>query len=114
DFYPTFESCNEVTSKVESQNCFTDKIKMAVLDELKGKTLIRSNPKADTIQLQLHIDQNGNTQLTNISISETTASKNPELQNWLRHTIQNLPKAYPAQKRSVPVNLDVKLPIVLK
>ncbi|WP_127844331.1 hypothetical protein [Psychroflexus aestuariivivens] len=114
DFYPTFSSCSDVTSKTESLNCFKTTVETSIIQGLKNKNLIRSNPEADTLRLHLYVDQFGNTQITNIDISETTAMKNPELRFWLQQSIQNLPKAYPAQKRSVPVNLKVKLPIILK
>lgn len=114
DFYPTFESCGSVTSKTESLNCFKNTIKTSIQQGLINKNLIRSNPEADTLRIHLQVDQYGNTQIKNIDISETTGAKNPELQDWLQQCIQNLPKAYPAQKRSVPVNLEVKLPIILK
>jgi len=114
DFYPTFAYCEEVTSKVESLTCFKQTIKTSITESLTKRNLTRTNPKADTVSLHIYVDRSGNTRIKTIDISETTATKNPKLKQWLEESIQDLPQAYPAQKRSVPVSLEVKLPIILK
>ncbi|SDG64040.1 hypothetical protein [Psychroflexus sediminis] len=114
DFYPTFQNCGVVTSKEESKACFETQIKKAVSNRLKQQQIITSTSAQDTVILELFITEKGEARLETISISDEISSRNPDLGNWLKEAISQLPEVYPAQKRSVPVPLRTELPIILK
>lgn len=114
DFYPTFQNCGVVTSKQESKACFETEIKKAISNRLSQQQIMTSNTAQDTLILELFISEEGNISIKNIKIPSNISSQNPELKNWLKESISDLPEIYPAQKRSVPVSLRTELPIVLK
>jgi hypothetical protein len=114
DFYPTFKGCGVITSKEESKNCFETEIKEAINHRLSQHQIITTNTAQDTIILELFISTAGKTELQSITMPDTISAQNPKLKNWLHAVVSDLPEFYPAQKRSVPVALKTKLPIILK
>ena len=114
DFYPTFKSCKEVTSKAQSKICFETEITKTILQRLEQEQIITSLDSQDTIILELMISSKGKTKLNTIKISNSISSQNPQLKFWLEEAISKLPELYPAQKRSVPISLRTELPIILK
>lgn len=113
DLYPTFQTCETVTSKVESKVCFETEMKNAIHNYLSKKEIVTFNTTQDTLVLSLFISVNGEIKLKNIKLSQDIASENQELDTWLNEAIEKLPEIYPAQKRSVPISLNAELPIVL-
>jgi hypothetical protein len=114
DFYPTFQNCGVITSKEESRTCFETEIRKAIGDRLNQQRVLTSNTAQDTILLELFISAEGEASIKDLSISEQVSNQNPNLEKWLKEAISQLPEVYPAQKRSVPVPLSTKLPIILK
>ncbi|NEV93963.1 hypothetical protein G3567_07365 [Psychroflexus sp. YR1-1] len=114
DFYPTFQNCGLVTSKEESKVCFETQIKQAVSNRLSQQQILTSKSAQDTVILELFITEEGEALLKTISISDELSAQNPDLDDWLKEAISELPDLYPAQKRSVPVPLRSELPIILK
>lgn len=114
DFYPTFEDCGVVTSKLESKTCFEAQIRETVRHRLSQQQIITTKKSPDTVILKLSITKEGEAQIKNIKVSEEISSQNPQLTDWLQDAISKLPEVYPAQKRGVPVPLDTQLPIILK
>ena len=114
DFYPTFDSCGSVTSKEESKSCFEKTIKTSIENKLLKEKVITSKHSQDTVMIALFISAKGETEIKDLQIPDQVLEKNPELQDWLTEVITALPKVYPAQKRSVPVDLQTQLPIILE
>ncbi|WP_019039685.1 hypothetical protein [Psychroflexus tropicus] len=114
DFYPTFTTCGIITSKQESKSCFENQIKKTIRDRLEKVELITSVQTKDTLIVKLFISSNGDTRIDGFKIQDELRDKNPEIKNWLREAISELPEIFPAQKRSIPVSLHAQIPILIK
>jgi hypothetical protein len=114
DFYPTFQTCETVTSKQESKTCFETEVKASVYNRLSQEEIITFNQEQDTVILELSISKKGEATMDVLKIPEGISSNNPQLNLWLKEAIDNLPELYPAQKRGVPVALRTQLPILLE
>jgi len=114
DFYPTFQTCGVVTSKLDSKVCFEDKVKSSISSRLNQKVVSTYDEIQHTILVDLFINAKGKTSIQQVVIPDQVTLKNPQISSWLEEAIFQLPKTYPAQKRGVPVALHTRIPIILK
>lgn len=115
DEYPAFEECQKETELVAARNCFETAVAKNIYAYLEKQQPVVSNSIDDTIYIYLEVTKKGKPEIDSISaIDSTVTNQLPKIENWLRESIDSLPKIYPASKRGIPVSTAFKMPIVIK
>lgn len=68
----------------------------------------------DTVWLYLSISELGDLTIEKAQIPDTIASQLPQLEGWLKDSLDSLPKIIAAHKRGIPVKTSFKMPVVVK
>lgn len=114
DVYPSFENCDEVSSKSDKKSCFENTLITQINQNLAKQVLVVSQPVNDTIILTLNCSNTGKLTINDLIIKEETRQQIQNLDSIILSSFDSLPTLYPAIKRSQPVATEFKLPIVLK
>ncbi|WP_299339026.1 hypothetical protein [uncultured Psychroserpens sp.] len=114
DEYPVFESCDSTSGKENKKVCFENTLRNILNKNLAKHQIIVSEDINDTVKLYITIDNKGDFVINDIISSELTKAQIPELDSLLRHSLDSLPKIYPAIKRSQYVTSKFMLPVVIK
>jgi hypothetical protein len=114
DEYPAFEACKNETGLAAAKNCFERMVANTIYSFLASQQPVVSESINDTIFLYLEITKEGKPQIDSMAIDSTITKQLPEIQSWLRQSIDSLPKIYPANKRGIPVSTMFKMPVVVK
>ncbi len=113
DEYPTFTVCDTFMGQRAKRECFERGLTENFHAFLASKILVFDHKIEDTIWLNLTITANGNAELTNIQIPDSLCAQVPKMKQWLRQSMDSLPKIYPAIKRGIPVKTAFKMPVVI-
>ncbi|WP_178987226.1 hypothetical protein [Winogradskyella schleiferi] len=113
DTYPTFSSCDALTTKEESKACFQNTLITNVNQFLKAQNIVVSNDVNDTIRLNIKIDNYGALAIESIKIQPETIQEIPEIDSLLRQSLKSIPKIYPAIKRGQQVTTAFQLPVIV-
>lgn len=114
DVYPTFENCEEASTKSDKKYCFENVLIKHINQNLANQVLVVSESINDTILLTLNCSNTGELTINHLKIKETTRQQIQNIDSIILSGFDSLPKLYPAIKRSQPVATEFKLPIVLK
>ena len=114
DKYPLFENCDETLSREQQKQCFENGFNQHFLNSLQLQPLVVHENLNDTIKVQLLIGKDGEVSILQIKKSKKIAQQIPEIDTLIAHSVETLPKVYPALKRNIPVNMKIQLPIILK
>jgi hypothetical protein len=114
DTFPTFSSCDSITSKEDSQACFQNTLVQNVNAFLQSQNLVVDNDINDTIKLKLIIDNKGILVVDTIELNPETEYQIPEIDSLLRQSLKEIPKIYPAIKRGQQVTTVFELPVIVK
>jgi hypothetical protein len=114
DTYPTFDSCDSITDKAESKDCFQNTLIGHVTQYLQSQNIVVSKDVDDVLSIQLVIDRNGNLEVESIDAKPETLEQIPEIDSLLRESLKNIPKIYPALKRGQQVSTAFKLPVIIR
>ena len=114
DAFPLFPNCKSIPSRDKQQVCFQLEMSQHIYASLKKYSLNATDAISDTVIVKLKVNSNGETSLTNLSISSQTKQLLPEFDSILEVSIQKLPTLEPAIKRNMPVSTEFILPIILK
>ncbi|MCL6219500.1 hypothetical protein [Zunongwangia pacifica] len=115
DEYPAFEECQQETELIAARNCFETAVAKNIYAYLEQQQPVVSKSIDDTIYIYLEVTKTGKPEIDSISaIDSTVTNQLPKIENWLRESIDSLPKIYPASKRGIPVSTAFKMPIVIK
>ncbi|MFT5846637.1 hypothetical protein [Psychroserpens sp.] len=114
DEYPSFESCDANSDKVRKKACFENTLRQILNENLSQYTIIVSEEIHDTVKLNISIDSKGVFVINDIICKEITRKEIPQLDSLLRHSLNALPKIYPAIKRSQQVKTQFSLPVIIK
>lgn len=112
--YPTFESCENLTDQQERYNCFQNELQSNFQRQLSNKTMIVESEINDTVWLYLSISELGDLTIDDAKIPDTIASQLPQLEVWLKDSLDSLPKIIAAHKRGIPVKTSFKMPVIVK
>ena len=112
--YPTFASCNGLNDQQARYACFKAELKRNFQQQLSQKTIIVETELDDTIWLHLSISDKGELKIDAAEIPDTIATQLPELELWLKDSLDSLPKITAAYKRGIPVKTAFKMPVVVK
>ncbi|MGC1472030.1 MAG: hypothetical protein WA775_05520 [Psychroserpens sp.] len=114
DEYPTFTSCDSTSGKIEQKHCFETTLRRILNTNLAKHHIMVTSEIHDTIHLKITINNKGVFFIDSIQSSVMTKSEIPQLDSLLRHSLSNLPKIYPAIKRSQQVTTQFSLPVIIK
>ncbi|MFB9056279.1 hypothetical protein ACFFU9_05930 [Mariniflexile ostreae] len=114
DTYPTFSTCDSVSSKLEKDHCFETILTHHIHSYLLNETIIVSQDIDDTIILDFQVSKDGTLTLLNSKIDSVTLQEIPNIKSLLRSSLDSLPEVFPAIKRGQHVNTQFKLPIIIK
>ncbi|WP_340064961.1 hypothetical protein [Ascidiimonas aurantiaca] len=121
DRFPFFENCDEMADKQEQQNCFEITFSNHVINALNKKRLPVEREINDTVFLELRIDHEGKVNILTLEQDEYIKQSIPELERILKEVLRELPKIYPAVKKTtsdndtqmVTVATRFRLPVVI-
>jgi hypothetical protein len=114
DEYPTFDSCDTALDRANRRLCFENTLGTILNEKLSQYTIVVSEKIHDTVQLKIRIDSKGILVVNDVESKSTTRKAIPQLDSLLRHSLDTLPKIYPAIKRSQQVTTEFSLPVIIK
>lgn len=114
DEYPAFEDCQNLTNLTEAKNCFERKVSSTIYSFLSSQQPVVTESINDTLFIYLEITKEGRAQIDSMRVDTTITNQLPEIRNWVRQSLDSLPKIYPASKRGIPVSTVFKMPVVVK
>ncbi|UOB19086.1 hypothetical protein [Abyssalbus ytuae] len=114
DKYPLFENCDETASKTVQKDCFQTTLINYILNELSYQRIEVRRNLNDTVNVKLLISNEGKVSILEIQKSAVINQQIPQLDEYIKVAIENLPVIYPALKRDIPVATKFNLPIILK
>jgi hypothetical protein len=114
DEYPAFENCKSITDLTKARGCFEATVANSIYAYLSKQKPIVTHPIDDTLFLYLEISKSGKPVVDSIRVDSVVAYQLPELEQWVRQSVDSLPKIYPAIKRGIPVSSVFKMPILIK
>lgn len=114
DEYPAFEDCQNLTDLAEAKNCFERKVSNTIYSFLASQQPVVTESINDTLFIYLEITKEGKAQIDSIRVDTTVTNQLPKIKDWVRQSLDSLPKIYPASKRGIPVSTVFKMPVVVK
>jgi hypothetical protein len=114
DQYPAFEECRELMESDAAKACFGNKVASYFYARLEAKQPVVTESIDDTLYLYLRISEKGIPAIDSMEVDSLVVAQLPEIKNWLKQSVDSLPKIYPASKRGIPVMTKFKMPIVIQ
>ncbi len=114
DEYPAFATCDSAASKIDRKTCFEETLHSHINSRLSDTLIIVPEAIDDTVLINFQISEKGVLSITEINIDQELDSRIPTLDSLLFHSIEGLPRIYPAIKRGQQVRTQFKIPIVIK
>ncbi|CAM4331212.1 hypothetical protein [Gillisia hiemivivida] len=114
DEYPAFENCKNITELEKARDCFESTVANSIYAYLVKQQPIVTQSIDDTLFLYLEISKSGKPVVDSIRVDSVVTYQLPELDKWVRQSVDSLPKIYPAIKRGIPVSSVFKMPIIIK
>lgn len=114
DEYPAFEKCKNLPDLSKARGCFEATVAKSIYAYLAKQAPIVTQPIDDTLFLYLEISKTGRPIVDSIRVDTMVTNELPELDSWVRQSVDSLPKIYPAIKRGIPVSSVFKMPILIK
>ncbi|SDK89449.1 hypothetical protein SAMN04488034_101821 [Salinimicrobium catena] len=114
DQYPAFEECRELMESDAAKTCFGNKVANYFYARLEAKHPVVTESIDDTLYLYLRISEKGIPAIDSMEVDSLVVAQLPEIKNWLKQSVDSLPKIYPASKRGIPVVTKFKMPIVIQ
>lgn len=111
DTPPSFDVCNSFIDKKEKTDCFRKTIHQEISKSLLSENIQVKKTIDETVNVVITIHSNKNITLKKIEASKKLYEQIPEFKEMIQKAIRNLPKVYPAIKRSIPVTSEYRLPI---
>ncbi|GMN11535.1 hypothetical protein MTsPCn9_25870 [Croceitalea sp. MTPC9] len=113
DQYPLFENCDENATKEAQRNCFQVTMLSyfaTAFDDLEFEVEKDIN---DTLHIDFLIDEHGFMTVLEIQEKDNVNKVLPQLKEEFSKRLNDLTTVAPALKRSTPVSVKFRLPIVL-
>ena len=114
DEYPSFATCDSIEDQEARYQCFKTELALNFQRQLSNKTIIVESELNDTIWLYLSITELGDLSIDRTEIPDTIAVQLPELERWLKDSLDSLPQISAANKRGIPVKTAFKMPVIVK
>lgn len=114
DEYPAFDNCRNITEIELARECFESTVAGSVNSYLSRQEPIVTEAIDDTVFVHLEISKTGVPTIESIDADSLTTSQIPELELWLKQSIDSLPRIHPASKRGIPVSSVFVMPVMIK
>lgn len=114
DEYPAFDNCRNITEIEKARECFESTVASSVNAYLARREPIVTEAIDDTVFVHLEISKTGVPTIESIEADSLVSNQIPDLQLWLKQSIDSLPRIHPASKRGIPVSSVFIMPIVIK
>src|SRR5690606_577956 len=114
DEYPAFEHCRNITDIDKAKECFESTVAASVNNYLSRQEPIVTEAIDDTVFVHLEISKTGVPTIDSIDADSLVTSQIPELQLWIKQSIDSLPRIHPASKRGIPVSGVFIMPVMIK
>src|SRR5680860_83659 len=92
DEYPAFENCKNITDFTKARGCFEATVANSIYAYLSKQHPIVTQPIDDTLFLYLEISKFGKPVVDSIRVDSIVSFQLPELDNWVRQSVDSLPK----------------------
>ena len=113
DEYPTFSVCDETSTKIQQKKCFENTLTSFIMSQLANEMIIVTKNINDTITITFQISDKGKLSVKDIKSSDLIKEQIPRMDTLLIESLKDLPKIFPAIKRSQQVKTEFKLPVVI-
>ena len=113
DEYPSFDSCDSISGKLNKKHCFENTLRNILNTNLAELNIVVNEDVNDTIVLKITIDNQGVFTINEIISNAQTQSQIPGIDSLLMQSFDDLPKIYPAIKRSQQVTTQFNLPVIV-
>ena len=114
DEYPAFENCRDQKELAAARNCFENRITRTIYAYLSAQKPVVTESIHDTMFLYIEVSKKGEAKIDSVQIDTMVTRQLPDMEQWLRESLDSLPKIYPASKRGIPVSSVFKMPVVVK
>jgi len=113
DQYPTFETCDDDNNYEGNKTCFESIFTTHIFEVLKDSDMAFLDSENDTILVNFLVSKKGQITISNLYASQLSEVSIQNLNEILSASLLELPKLYPAIKRSQHVQTVFQLPIIL-
>lgn len=113
DQYPTFETCDDDNNYEGNKTCFESIFTTHISEVLKDSDMAFLDSENDTILVNFLVSKTGEITISNLYASQLSEVSIQNLNEILSASLLELPKLYPAIKRSQHVQTIFQLPIIL-
>ncbi len=113
DEYPTFSVCDKASTKTQRKQCFETTLTTFIMSQLSKETIIVTEDINDTVMISFQISEKGELSILEIKSSYLIKEQIPKIDTLLIESLKDLPKIFPAIKRSQQVKTEFKLPVVI-
>jgi hypothetical protein len=113
DQYPTFETCDDDNNYEGNKTCFESIFTTHIFEVLKDSDMAFLDSENDTILVNFLVSKTGEITISNLYASQLSEVSIQNLNEILSASLLELPKLYPAIKRSQHVQTVFQLPIIL-
>jgi len=113
DQYPTFETCDDDNNYEGNKTCFESIFTTHISEVLKDSDMAFLDSENDTILVNFLVSKTGEITISNLYASHLSEVSIQNLNEILSASLLELPKLYPAIKRSQHVQTVFQLPIIL-
>lgn len=113
DQYPLFENCDETATKNEQRICFQETMISYFATAFADVEFEVEKDLNDTLYIDFLIDEHGFMTVLEIQEKDQLYRALPDLKSEISERLNNLTTVAPALKRSTPVSIKFRLPLVL-
>ena len=113
DQYPTFETCDDDNNYDGNKTCFESIFTTHISEVLKDSDMAFLDSENETILVNFLVSKTGEITISNLYASQLSEVSIQNLNEILSASLLELPKLYPAIKRSQHVQTVFQLPIIL-
>lgn len=113
DQYPTFETCDDDSNYEGNKACFESIFTTHIFEVLKDSDMAFLDSENDIILVNFLVSKTGEITISNLYASQLSEVSIQNLNEILSASLLELPKLYPAIKRSQHVQSVFQLPIIL-
>ena len=106
DVSPSFKICDSIIEKTQKTACFRNTIHREIAKSLANQKIKVRRTVNETITVTITIQANSKMVLKSVDASEDLYKEIPKLKAYLEKSIEELPKIFPAIKRSIPVTFE--------
>jgi chorismate mutase len=111
DVSPSFKVCDSIFEKTKKEECFRATIYEKVTKSLASQKIKVKRDIDEVVRVIIIVHSNKDITLKSIEASQNVYAEIPDIKKMIEKSIEDLPKVFPATKRSIPVTTEYTLPI---